>query len=622
MISFLRNRLQGIVAFSFLGIVALTFAFLGLPTFTQTFTENNYATIGKYSISQSEYFTSKSQVEQNLREQLGEGIDFSDPTLIDAIQNLTNNSLIEKYTIINFFDEIGIEIPDSYVENELSKIDSFNENGEFSQELFKNYLINFNLTKQDLVEDTKSDIKLNLAVSLLDATSNSYTSSTNQYLDLLTERRTVRYVKLDESNVSKDFASSEDELLDYYETNKDQFLIPEKRSYYSITFNKEVLNISANEEVVRSAYDQYLLSLPAPEKRVAHVMLIGSNYENEDILTMKVSEVESDLLNISFEDAVKKYSEDLGTADIGGDLGFTNGEVFPVEFETQIADLSLNEVSQPIFFEGNVHFLSITEVESFQIPSFEDKQTDLSNQIDQINYEDKINEFVKLLSGTNSDITEVKEFADSFSLTLTKYEAKSLLDVDFSSENSNILFQTTLGTWSDPLQITPEEHIFAFVYDETPSDFKSYEDVVQQIEPIILKQKRISYLEEIYADISDFSLNKDSLTNLFSIESFKVEQLKNINRSTSLLNNEMVNIIFSEYETDVVKKELLQDGLLLYSISNRMSGDISKVAPEDRESIEIEVKAGLLQLIFNNLRAEYDFDNKLVVNPQFASQNP
>ena len=622
MISFLRNRLQGIVAFSFLGIVALTFAFLGLPTFTQTFTENNYATIGKYSISQSEYFRSRSQVEQNLREQFGEGIDFSDPALIDAIQNLTNNSLIEKYTIINFFDEIGIEIPDSHAETELSKIDSFNVDGKFDQELFKNYLINFNLTKQDLVEDYKSDLKLNLAVSLLDATSNSYASSTNQYLDLLTERRTVQYVKLDESNVSKDLVSTEDELLNYYDTNKDQFLIPEKRSYYAVTFNKEVLNIVVSEEVVRSAYDQYLLSIPSPEKRVAHVMLIGSNYENEDTLNIKVSEVESDLLNIGFTDAVKKYSEDLGTADIGGDLGFTNGEVFPVEFETQIADLSLNEVSQPIFYEGNVHFLSITEVESFQIPSFEDKQTDLSNEIAQINYEDKINEFVKLLSGTNSNITEVKEFADSFSLTLTKYEAKSFLDVDFSSENSNILFQTTLGTWSDPLQITPEEHIFAFVFDEIPSDFESYGDVVEQIEPIILKQKRTSYLEEIYADISDFSLDKESLTNLFSIESFKVEQLKNINRSTSLLNNEMVNIIFSEYETDVVKKELLQDGLLLYSVSNRISGDISKVAPEDRESIEIEVKAGLLQLIFNNLRAEYDFDNKLVVNPQFASQNP
>ena len=66
----------------------------------------------------------------------------------------------------------------------------------------------------------------------------------------------------------------------------------------------------------------------------------------------------------------------------------------------------------------------------------------------------------------------------------------------------------------------------------------------------------------------------------------------------------------------------MQDGLLLYTVSNRINGDSSKVAAEDRESIEIEVKAGLLQLIFNNLRVEYDFDNKLVVNPQFASQNP
>ena len=621
MISFLRNRLQGIVAFSFLGIVALTFAFLGLPTFTQTFTENNYATIGKHSISQSEYFRTRSQIEQDLRDQFGEGINFSDPTLIEAIQNLTNNSLIEKYTIINFFDEIEIDIPDSHAETELSKLDTFNVDGKFDQQLFKNYLINFNLTKEDLVQDYKSDLKLNLAVSLLDAASNSYDSSINQYLDLLTERRTVRYVKLDETNVSKEFVSDEESLLSYYETNKDQFAIPEKRSYYQITFNKNALAIVAKEEEVKSAYDQYLLNLPSPEKRVAHIMLVGSNYENDDLLAAKVAEIEGELLNIGFSDAVGKYSEDLGTADIGGDLGFTNGEVFPVEFENQIEVLGLNEVSTPIYYEGNVHFLSITEVESFKTPSFEDKKSELSDEIVQITYEDKINEFVKLLSGKNYDISQVKEFADSLSLVLTEHKAQSFLDVNFSSENSNILFQTSLGTWSDPLQILPGEHVFAFIYEEIPSTFKDYQDVKEQIEAIILKQMRTNYLEEVYANVSDVSLDEESLTSLFSIEGFKVEQLKNINRSTSLLSNEMINIIFSEHETDVVKKELLQDGLLFFSVSNRMKGDISKVAPEDKESVEMEVKSALLQLIFNNLREEYDFDNKLVISPQFTSQN-
>ncbi len=621
MISFLRNRLQGIVAFSFLGIVALTFAFLGLPTFTQTFTENNYATVGKYSISQSEYFGSRSQVEQNLREQFGESLNFSDPILIDAIQNLTNNSLVEKYTIINFFDELGIEIPDGYVETELSKLDSFTVDGKFDQELFKNYLINFNLTKADLVEDYKSDLKLNLAVSLLDAISNSYDSSINQYLDLLTERRTVQYVKLDETNVIKEFPSIEEDLIDYYETNKDQFIIPEKRSYFKTSLNKDILNLFANEDEVRSAYDQYLSNLPSPEKRVAHIMLLGSNYESTDSLNSKVSDIEKELLNINFSEAVKKYSEDLGTADIGGDLGFTNGEVFPIEFENEIERLGLNQVSPPIYYEGNVHFLSIKEIESIEISSYEDKKSELSNELVQIAYEDKINEFARLLSGKNYDISEVQDFADAFSLKLTEHTGESFEDVSFSNENSNLLFQTVVGTWSDPLQISFEEHVFVFIHEEIPSSFEDYDEVRDQVEESVLKQLKTAYLEEIYANVSDTPLEKESLTNLFSLDDIKVEQLKNINRSTSLLTDELINIIFSQYETNVVKKELLQDGLLLYSVSNRVKGDISKVTSEDRESIENEVKAGLLQLIFNNLREEYDFDNKLEINPQFTSQN-
>ena len=88
---------------------------------------------------------------------------------------------------------------------------------------------------------------------------------------------------------------------------------------------------------------------------------------------------------------------------------------------------------------------------------------------------------------------------------------------------------------------------------------------------------KTSYLDEVYASVADISLDKESLSNLFSVEGFKVEQLKNINRSTSLLSNDMINIIFSEYETDVVKKALLQDGLLLFSVSNRTKGDLSKV---------------------------------------------
>ena len=614
MISFLRNRLQGIVAFSFLGIVALTFAFLGLPTFTQAVSNNEYATIDEYKITQSEYFSIRSSIQDRLREN-------NDQMSAEELEAEINNQLIDKYTKIHFINEIGIIVPDSFAENELSKDPQFQDNGEFSNEIFKNYLVNNNLSKYDLIDDFKNNYKANFAEILFSLLANSYQSSTDEILERIYERRTVQYVKLDAENVTKEFSLTDDELMNYYQLNKNQFFIPEKASFYTVIFNEKVLNLKATEEDVRAAYDLYLSNLPTPEKKVAHIMLLGSNYENEDLLAARVKEVENALSNISFADAVAKYSEDTGTLDIGGELGFTNGEVFPPEFEKKIKELKLNEISVPIEFDGNTHFLTITEVESINIASFDEKKLDLASEIIQIEYEDKINEFSQMLSGKSYDLSEVETFANSFSLELNSYEELSLTDIDISSENGKILFQTNAGTWSDPLQISPKEHIFAFVLEKIPSTYENYQTVKETIVSLVLRQKKNSYLEEIYVKASDIPLEKELLINLYSIDDFKVDQLNNINFSTSLLSNEIKNVVFSEHEVDIVKKELLEDGLLFYSVSNRTKGDLSVVPEEINENTKLINELGIRLEMLQKLRNKYGFDDKLVISQEFINQN-
>ena len=93
--------------------------FLGLPTFTQNFNTNDYAKVGEYGISQSEYFRTRNIIEENIREQFGQQIDLA--PLNDFIDQQARSSLIEKYTLVKFFDELGLEIPSSYLENELAK---------------------------------------------------------------------------------------------------------------------------------------------------------------------------------------------------------------------------------------------------------------------------------------------------------------------------------------------------------------------------------------------------------------------------------------------------------------------------------------------------------------------
>ena len=109
--------------------------------------------------------------------------------------------------------------------------------------------------------------------------------------------------------------------------------------------------------------------------------------------------------------------------------------------------------------------------------------------------------------------------------------------------------------------------------------------------------------------------------NLFSIDNFKVDQLNNINFSTSLLSNEIKNVVFTEHEEDIVKKELLEDGLLFYSISNRIKGDLSAVPEEVIENTNLINEFAISLQILQKLREEYGFDDKLVISQEFINQN-
>lgn len=621
MISFLRERLQGIVAFSFLGIVALTFAFLGLPTFAQTFNNNDYAQLGNYSISQSEYFRTKSQVEQNLRSQFGDGLNFSDSTIVDIVSNLTNNSIIEKYTLINLVDDLEIKIPAKYVETELSKLESFQVDGKFSQDLFKNYLINFNLSKEDLMEDFKSDLKLNLAVSLIDATASAYDKTINQYLDLLTERRSVTFVELGPENVTQAIEITDVALQEYYSSNLEEFSIPESRSYLLLDLKKSNMDLGVSEEEVLQAYDLFLDNLPVPEKRISHIMVIRDNYETEEGYQAKVSQVLDETISTNFSEAVRALSDDLGTIDTNGDLGFTNGEVFPSEFEQVISGLKLGEISKPFEFEGNTHFLKITELKGAENNSLEDQRAELVYELEQIKFEDKVAQVSSSITFSDYTIEEVYAFAESNNLEIKDFNGLQTDNLPFDFENAGVVNETDINNWSSPLEIASDNYSFAYVYEVTEKTYKEFESVKAPVKESLTDEKKSEYLNEVYANSDDLELEKEFLVTAFAVDNFKVENFKGINRSTSLLSNDIVGKVFNNSDIGTIKKEMTNNGLLIYVVEDRIKGDASGVSEEDKLAILEESKRTNLQLAFNELREKYGFDEKISISNQFANQN-
>ncbi|MBH36573.1 MAG: hypothetical protein CMD89_01430 [Gammaproteobacteria bacterium] len=615
MISFLRERLQGIVAFSFLGIVALTFAFLGLPTFAQSFTNNDYAKIGNYGISQSEYFRTRSQIEQNIRDQFGQQIDLN--PLSSFIEEQAKTSLIEKYSIIKFFDELNIKIPTNYIETELSRNEAFQIDGDFDQEAFKNYLINFNLSKEQLIRDYSSDLKLNLSVALLDSLVNVFDSTLEQYLDLLTEKRTIKFVLLDTSNVLIDYQPENQQLLEYYDSNSNQFLVPEKISFNVINLDKEALEISVSETELKNAYDIYLQNIPDGEKRVSHAMIIRGNYEDEESFNEKVLLAEEALGKQSFENVVQNFSDDEGTLQENGDLGFTDGEVFPEEFELVIAALSEGDISEKIFYEGNVHFLKITDVSGVEIQEFSEKSDELLREIKDIKFEDAILSIQRSITGSNRSLEQLEE---QFKTTATLFQELPRGESGYDSENENLIFDTNINSWSDPVNIGNDSFQLVQPVVKIDESIEDFELVMEEIIAILVQRAKLRILEDAYAASDPITLDTESLLQQFPIENFKIEEFKDINRTTSLLSNDIVNLVFNQAETGMIKKELVNNTLFIYSILERNPGENDSVGEEDRASIISQSRSSQLQYIFNALRAEYGLDNKYSENELIVNQ--
>ena len=616
MISSLRKRLQGIVAFSFLGIVALTFAFLGLPTFAQTFSNNSYAKIGDYNVSQSEFLRTKNLVEQNFRDQFGP--DFDLLPFADFINTQTISSLVEKYTIVKLLDELDIVIPESFIETELSKVDTFQIDGEFDQEAFKNYLINFNLSKKDLVEDFRTDTKLNLSLNFLGSITNVFDSTIEDYLELLTERRSVRFALINPDDVSREISVTANEVNDYYSNNPAEFTLPENRNLTLLRLNKDSLVLPSNEAELNAAYEAYLDIIPPGEKRVAHLMLIASNYENQEDYDSKVDTISSTINSGNFTQLVNDFSEDDGTIDVDGDLGFTDGSIFPEVFEDKISQLELNQVSEAIVFEGNTHFLKVTELNSPEIQSLEEKSTELDSEIIQIKYEEILLRINEELAGTNSDVEEV--------LSIYSIEQSDvLLDKDITPDTNDYsaaaieeIFSTEINSWSEVFDLDSNSASIVYITDISPERKEPLELVLEKAEGFVQAKKRADYLNEVFVsdNIIEFSTEEFEELGLQT----KIEEFKSINRNTSLLADEVVSLVFNQPSVGTIQKDFVKDELLIYQIINRIEGDPSLVESEEREAIIQQANSQLLQSMFNMLRIEYNLDDKYSENSAVVNQ--
>ena len=152
--------------------------------------------------------------------------------------------------------------------------------------------------------------------------------------------------------------------------------------FETAAYNTPVGQIS---KPVRTRYGYHIIKVTdkIPALGNIHAAHINIKPHNDDTAQAhaKAMEVYNEIMSgkISFEDAAKKYSDDIGSAEKGGVLPWFEVSRMVPEFISAISKLNVGEISKPVYTEYGWHIIKLLELK--KLPSFDKYYPELKNKV-------------------------------------------------------------------------------------------------------------------------------------------------------------------------------------------------------------------------------------------------
>ena len=282
----------------------------------------------------------------------------------EVITDIAKNSIVSKELLYQKASDLRMNLTEEFINDSIAKDISFHTDGEFDTALFSGYMARLGLSVNDYRELVKSKYLANILSDFISKSEFSLESSALSYIRAMNQQRSLSFYKLDLDKIADSEKIPESDILNFYQQNQFRFIEPKKVSIRYVYLNNDVFKeslIVTKEEITQ---ERNLLeeSRQDSQTRVSHIQLSFSSEEEKiEKLNLADSILEQLSNSKAFEDLVLEYSDDFGSNNLGGDLGFTDGTVFPDEFEREIRNLKVDELSNVIEMSSSLHILKITE---------------------------------------------------------------------------------------------------------------------------------------------------------------------------------------------------------------------------------------------------------------------
>ena len=598
MLEAIRQRFTGWIAMLVIGLIALTLV-ISFGNMDQTPLEDDVViTVNDTEITLFEYREEYSNKLVELQQVFGDEV----PEILDqTIKESATEDLILRALLLDYMSKNGYRVSPEYVVELITNNPGLQVGGIFDRQNYEAILASQGVS----VEQFESDIRLQLQINQLRRgfidssfiTPNEF----RQFIELQMQKRIGQLLTINSADFIDEVAINADQIQLYFDNNQDLFQTDEEVDveYLSLSLDDVAATVEYTEDDLRGYYEENLSRFITNEERKSrHILIAIDEDTTEEDALETILNVQERLISESFEAVAKEFSDDPGSAELGGDLGWAEPGLFVPEFDKVLFSLEVNELSDPVKTEFGYHLIRLDELKEGQQQAYQDIQLELDNEYSKLLAEDKLFGLADQLADlTLQAFNELNSVADTLGLSLSRIDGVSRNGATFFNQDPeivSILFsQNSIETGENTPLFELDDSIFvARVIGHRIPTTRDFSDVESGIKDYLASQEAISlannYAELIKPQFSDKVSLMDN-TDELNIEASEFD----VSRGDTELSRGLIEMIFNSSNKDMAEGNIQTyiegDKVFLIRVSSYEDGKLELFNDEERNSAKLEL---------------------------------
>ena len=601
MLEFIRERATGFIAWIIVIGIALTFALWGLGDYLTPDANVYVAEVGEEKITQNSLQQRYLQNRARLQAALGENFNpafFSE----DALKREALDVLIQENVLVQKLTESGQSVGDTQLNATLQSLEAFKTNGVFDSARYQEQI----RLQGESVEGFEN--RMRRAV-LIDQAANSVVQSSfvsdaelDAFVKLRDQQREISILTVPNSLFEDSVEVGDEEIQAYYDENGSRYQTAEKVSvdYLVLDANDLTGDIDIEEDDVRFEYEQRKSEFVVDEQRRASHILIEVDADADEAATAELRAKAQALLDRAnagedFAELAKANSDDVGSANSGGDLGFFGKGVMVPPFEEAVFALEQGQISELVQSSFGFHIIKLTGLQEQRGKTFEEMRAELENEMKRDRAADIVIERSELLTDATYENPETLSVAaEELGLeikTSELFERNNGTGIASAPEFRNAAFSDEVleqSNNSEPLQLSGNRIVVLRLKERVAPTPKPLEEVREDILATLKEEAANNASKELGETlVADIEAGNDIADQLAEKELVWTEA-KFYSRNDGSVDRLILQSAFKLIEANdsAMGIELLNGDYALYKMTEIKEGDPSSLSDEQRQVLK------------------------------------